>query len=526
MTLAVSSQTLRRTGLAISVVLSLLLSTAVVAAPAIRTDEANRVPACVTPERLMAFVGTRNTALNPKYRDLARWYKYWGEAWRVRWDYAFFQMTLETNFLQFRRADGSPGDVSERQNNFAGIGATGGGVPGDRFADVKTGVHAQIQHLVAYSGEHLASPIAPRTQLKQNDIVEQSRRLGRPVTFGDLARRWASDRAYGRSIDVIADLFRTGYCAQAAYADPDARRAGGTNRVFPAAQKLGGPKRVLAGPETLPWNTVESGDTSGPPVPSEPAQQSDPDTTPSSPPTGPKAGAHPAQQPKAAVRTIWSRDGIKNAARAPAKKPQGENRPAPAPAPAPVAAPAPAVAPAVTTVPGTADAAAEPPSATPTVAAAPTEAAPPAPEAEAASDGPVSLPLFKIGPGGSSPQHLGGPTAVDEGAAPSVTAKKPAREPPRRIDLAGPPPAAPVRPAAGNGKCQVLAASFGGEKALLVRAASGGVTQFTVLNVLDGFETSMLDTYAKAHALDAKLVGSFDSKDAALAKARLLCPGG
>ena len=152
----------------------------------------------------MAFLAERNAHLDPRFRNIAYWYKHFGEAWRVRWDYAFFQMAIETNFLSYRRGDGRRGDVGETQNNFAGIGATGGGVRGERFADVPTGVHAQIQHLVAYSGERLATPIARRTRERQGDIVEASQRLGRQVTFGDLARRWAVDRAYGKSIDTIA----------------------------------------------------------------------------------------------------------------------------------------------------------------------------------------------------------------------------------------------------------------------------------------------------------------------------------
>ena len=49
----------------------------------------------------------------------------------------------ETGFLQFG------GDVSVEQFNFAGIGTTGGGVPGNSYPDVRTGVRAQIQHLKA-----------------------------------------------------------------------------------------------------------------------------------------------------------------------------------------------------------------------------------------------------------------------------------------------------------------------------------------------------------------------------------------
>lgn len=189
-------------------------ATAVSAAPAIRTSATNRVPTCVTPEKLTRFLEQRNGRLLPRFRRIAHEYKWHGERWRVRWDYAFYQMALETNFLTFRKGNGRPGDVSPKQNNFAGIGTTGGGVPGNSFPDVSTGVLAQIQHLVAYSGERLAAPVAPRTRLKQDDIISGSRRVSqrRPVTFQDLSGRWAVDRRYGRSIEVIARLFRERFC--------------------------------------------------------------------------------------------------------------------------------------------------------------------------------------------------------------------------------------------------------------------------------------------------------------------------
>ena len=180
--------------------------------PPIRTSEQNRMPACVTPERLMAFLRDRNPKLEPRFNDIARWYKTHGETWRVRWDYAFYQMIIETNHLSYRIGGGGWGDVNPKQNNFAGIGTTGGGVPGDGYKDVSTGVLAQIQHLVAYSGERMESPIAPRTQLRQDDIIAISARLKRNVTFGDLAGRWAVDRRYARSIEIIAERFRKAHC--------------------------------------------------------------------------------------------------------------------------------------------------------------------------------------------------------------------------------------------------------------------------------------------------------------------------
>jgi hypothetical protein len=184
------------------------------ATPPIRISAQNTLPACVTPDRLMEFLRSRNDRLDPRFKDIAHWYKRHGEAWRVRWDYAFFQMAVETNFLTFSRGDGRRGDVDPRQNNFAGIGTTGGGVPGDRYPDVATGVLAQIQHLVVYSGERIERPVAPRTQLKQDDILLASAPVAqrRPVTFADLAGRWAVDRRYGASIEWVAENFRRTHC--------------------------------------------------------------------------------------------------------------------------------------------------------------------------------------------------------------------------------------------------------------------------------------------------------------------------
>jgi hypothetical protein len=189
-------------------------SSAYAASPPIRISEANKVPGCVTPDRLMSFVATRNRDLLPRFRRIAEHYREHGERWRVRWDYAFYQMLIETNFLTYRQPNGKWGDVRPAQNNFAGIGTTGGGVPGNAFPDVSTGVLAQIQHLVVYSGEELANPVAPRTRLKQDVILKLSQPIAaqRPVTFQDLSGRWAVDKKYGRSIEYVARLFRSNFC--------------------------------------------------------------------------------------------------------------------------------------------------------------------------------------------------------------------------------------------------------------------------------------------------------------------------
>jgi hypothetical protein len=195
-------------GILLPSLLLALLTARAAAAPEIRTHEGNRVPACVTPARLMHFMAGRNPNMEPRFRDIAKLYRQHGEALRVRWDYAFFQMLLETNYLTYRTGSGRWGDVKPSQNNFAGLGTTGGGVPGDSFPDVSTGVLAQLQHLVAYSGEPVANAAARRTRERQDDIISASRKLGRAVTFRDLTRRWAVDRRYAQSIEAIAERYR------------------------------------------------------------------------------------------------------------------------------------------------------------------------------------------------------------------------------------------------------------------------------------------------------------------------------
>ncbi len=207
--------------------------------PEIRTSATNRVPQCATPDRLMAFVAARNLKLPPKFSNIATIYRELGESALVRWDYAFFQMILETNYLMYRRGDGSSGDVGQTQNNFAGIGATGGGVPGDKYGDVRTGVLAHIQHLLAYSGEKVERPVASRTREYQNDIIEISRKLGRRVTFGDLSRRWAVDRGYGRNIETVAQLFARNHCTTTAAGIPVPAQVANPRTAFARPSRLG-----------------------------------------------------------------------------------------------------------------------------------------------------------------------------------------------------------------------------------------------------------------------------------------------
>jgi len=62
----------------------------------------------------------------------------------VNADVAFALMMHETGYLNFG------GDVVATQNNFGGLGATGGGVQGAAFADMQLGIRGVVQHLKCY----------------------------------------------------------------------------------------------------------------------------------------------------------------------------------------------------------------------------------------------------------------------------------------------------------------------------------------------------------------------------------------
>ncbi len=174
--------------------------------PEIRTSASNTVPGCIKPELLMQTLKDRNPRLEDKFASIAQLYRQHGEKLRVRWDYAFYQMIHETNALSYT------GDVKSKQNNFAGLGATGGGAKGESFPDVSSGVLGHLQHLVAYSGEKVDNPVAQRTREHQDGIVSKSQKLGRAMRFGDLTNRWAMDGRYTRHLEATAERFRSAAC--------------------------------------------------------------------------------------------------------------------------------------------------------------------------------------------------------------------------------------------------------------------------------------------------------------------------
>ncbi len=191
-------------------------SVAALASPGIKVSSSNFVPTCATPGRLMAYLHARNPKLEARFWSIGLYYMRYGHEMGLRWDYAFFQMMVETRYLEFRRPDGTPATVKPEQNNFAGIGATGGAA-GDAFADVATGVQAHLQHVLLYAGEPIAAPIAERTRNVQawGVLKPWQAALQRPVSYADLARHWAPGNAnYGPSIESVANRFYESFCQQ------------------------------------------------------------------------------------------------------------------------------------------------------------------------------------------------------------------------------------------------------------------------------------------------------------------------
>lgn len=483
-----SAGTFPRTVAAALILLGCITS-AEAAPPRIRTDAGNAVPRCVTPQRLMAFLKTRNSNLDPRFANIASFYKKYGEAWNVRWDYAFFQMALETNFLSYRRGDGRWGDVDPKQNNFAGLGTTGGGVPGDSYPDVGTGVLAQIQHLVVYSGQRIADPVGARTRLKQDDILAvMASKKGR-TTFADLARRWAADRNYGTSIEWVATSFRQSYC-----------KGGATVAEAPAeAPPAAAPKRIAAA-------QIDAGKAKAPRANL----------------GGPVAESQPSPPVRSPVRTVWSaadqgNGGLRTTiaeTKAPELTPKASAyRPVPTPTRKPsVAHTDNALSDGRIIVaeqmiqtgeepqPMMQVATAEAATLTPPASEVST-LAPPAPEADRAARE------------ATEPRLAAFAFAAGMGAAASSSTQQPSAS-------------EHALSAANVSGCHITSASYGGKKALLIRTGAAPAERYTVLTVLEGFETSMLANYLKAHAPEGESLGEFATREDALSKAKELCPGG
>jgi hypothetical protein len=407
--------------------------------PGIKSDAKNRVPECATPGRLMRYLKSRNPELSPRYEGVATEYMRLGEKLGVRWDFAFYQMIIETGSLSYRRGDRA-GDVRPAQNNFAGLGATGGGEHGESFKDIPTGIRAHLEHLLLYAGDKLEHPTAERTRKVQEwgVLTDWQARFTRPITFTDLAQQWApGSNSYPKMLEGIADRFAE-FCQQ-----PDPHP-----ELVTEARGLPGKDVVVAKAEISEEKPVGS---------------------------------------ELARRAIAEGKSEENDRRSALGAPEAEAQPLSFKVLNPS-------------------------------------------NAEPERTLPPSGPTAKA----SEPPFKGQEPAAKAGALPGTpatgAAKLPAGEKASQLRTASAATAAraaapPGPPTAGQ-KCRVWTASYGGQKALIIRSIVDKVVNYTVLDVNDGAEKREAEAFITAYAKDGAVAGEFPSQTQALDKAFELCPEG
>lgn len=133
---------------------------------------------------------------------LAQYYVHYCAEAGLRADLLWAQMLNETGYGQYG------GDVVPEQNNFAGIGATGGGRPGAYFETAEAGVLAHVTHMVAYV--YTSSPVSWANTVTDPrfDFVDPR---GEAAVLSDLNGRWAVPGTYyGQNIEAIARAINGG----------------------------------------------------------------------------------------------------------------------------------------------------------------------------------------------------------------------------------------------------------------------------------------------------------------------------
>ena len=363
----------------------------------------------------MAYVSWRNPRLASKYKNIASLYMRHGQELGLRWDYAFFQMMVETANLTYT------GDVRAKQNNFAGLGATGGGVRGESFSSVSEGVLAHLQHVLMYTGTHIDNPVADRTRKVQSwGVLNKWRKSVRsPMTFTHLAKQWAPpDRTYSRDIAYVGKVFFDKFCDRP---DPDPGML---------ADVGGGRKKTAQRPsiKTTKTTTVSSGKLRG---------------------AGGTKTTGATDKARALAANLAQDSAGGGAGRFSAGgKTSGVNV-------------------AVLNAP---------------------------------KKDQLTPSASKAGAGAGSKTKTKKPGS---GAA-TTAASKPKK----------------------TSKCKVWTASYGGPKALIIKAVKKGITNYTVLDVNVGREKREASAYIKAYAKGGATVGEFASPEKALKHAFQLCPEG
>ena len=133
--------------------------------------------AVATQDQMINYINKRNPdpKLNCSVENLV--HLYYVEAGRegIRPDIALCQSIKETGVWAYG------GDVVPEQNNYCGLGTTGGGVKGAYFETPQLGVRAHIQHLLSYTSKR-----PPRVEIvdPRYELIKKFR----PQIFGKLTK--------------------------------------------------------------------------------------------------------------------------------------------------------------------------------------------------------------------------------------------------------------------------------------------------------------------------------------------------
>ena len=409
--------------------------------PDILAGPRNQVPECVTPGRLTAYLRLRNPQLDSRYDDIATEYMRHGEALGVRWDFAFYQMIVETGALSYWRGN-RHGDVKPVAEQFCRAWSDREGRAGRELPDIGSGVRAHLEHLLLYAGRPVDNPIAQRTRNVRDwgVLTPWQQTFTRPINFADMSAKWApGTKGYPGMLQTVADRFNAEVC----------------NRPDPQ-------------PGLMQEARASSIKNPTPPVETKVAAAEQPR------PSGADLAQRAIDQAKVEGNDRRSALGV-----------QASVAPALPPAPFKVLnSPPPETS--------------IQPSETPAVA--PPPAAPPAKAALAPAATAKAVPPEKN-------------TGVRTASAASAAAKA------KIVTETATPPAA-------NQRCRVWTASYGGQKAMIIRSVIDQVVNFTVLDVNDGSEVREAEAFISAYARNGKIAGEYPTQTQALDKAFELCPEG
>lgn len=463
--------------LSIALAASVVLPAAAASLPEVKVSNTNAVPACATPGRLMAYLRSRNPGMDDRFEGLATEYMRHGEVMGIRWDMAFFQMILETGSLRY------DGDVRASQNNFAGLGAAGGGKRGEHFADISSGVKAHLQHLMMYAGDHIADPVAERTRKVQEwgVLTKWQNSITGPMTYSLIAQQWApGSRGYTRDIGAISDQFYDSFCSQ-----PDPRpemvQEARKGRTMPPQTQVAAAAPVA---DTAPAATVDASASSS--SGAEIAQRTIESERKEDPPrTG--LGATSLANDAGAAKTADTQKAAPAVTLLNPSEPQADTAP-----------------------PAQADTA----------------------KADKTKPASAKIAFANAGMAGAAALKADATNAASEAAAANKAEaeKAVAKQGDEKIQTASVAGAATklkVPDASKSAaKCKVWTASYGGQRAVLIKATTGGTVNYTVLDVNAASEKREVDAYIAAYAKGGERVGAFPSQTKALDKAFQLCPEG